>query len=126
MRLQIPKHLDRQGWLEARLGRIRINRQPNIDLEVPLNVRYWGVSGHGADLAPKADIDRTMKTIRHTIIGLAMASGSVTVALAVAAEPLEKTKTILAAQLRDQGYDCDQPKSAARDIQASKPDEQVW
>jgi hypothetical protein len=44
---------------------------------------------------------------------------------AVAAEPLEKTKNILAAQLRDQGYECDQPKSAERDIQASKPDEEV-
>jgi hypothetical protein len=43
--------------------------------------------------------------------------------IAVAADPLEKTKNILAAQLRDQGYECDQPKSAERDIQASKPDE---
>jgi hypothetical protein len=45
--------------------------------------------------------------------------------IAVGAEPLEKTKNILAAQLRDQGYECDQPKSAERDIQASKPDEEV-
>jgi hypothetical protein len=45
---------------------------------------------------------------------------------AFAAEPLEHTKNILAAQLRDQGYECDQPKSAERDIQASKPDEEVW
>ena len=46
--------------------------------------------------------------------------------IAVAAGPLEDPKNILAAQLRDQGYDCNQPKSAARDIQASKPDEEVW
>ena len=46
--------------------------------------------------------------------------------VAVAAEPLEKTKNILAAQLRDQGYECDQPQRAERDIQASKPDEEVW
>src|SRR5262249_41398076 len=46
--------------------------------------------------------------------------------IAVAAEPLEQTKNVLAAQLRDQGYECDQPKSAERDIQASKPDEEVW
>ena len=46
--------------------------------------------------------------------------------VAVGAEPLEKTKNILAAQLRDQGYECDQPQRAERDIQASKPDEEVW
>jgi hypothetical protein len=47
--------------------------------------------------------------------------------IAVAAEPPgEDPKNILAAQLRDQGYDCDQPKSAERDVQASKPDEAVW
>jgi hypothetical protein len=74
---------------------------------------------------PKQTLARLgMKTIRHTTIGLAMASGSVMVALTVAAEPpepLEHKKNILAAQLRDQGYECKQPKSAARDIQASKP-----
>jgi hypothetical protein len=47
--------------------------------------------------------------------------------MAIAAEtPGEDPKNMLAAQLRDQGYDCVQPKSAERDIQASKPDEQVW
>jgi hypothetical protein len=46
--------------------------------------------------------------------------------VAVAAEPLEKTKNVLAAQLRDQGYECDRPKSARRDVRASKPDEEVW
>jgi hypothetical protein len=46
--------------------------------------------------------------------------------MAVAAEPLEDPKNMLAVQLRDQGYQCDQPKSAERDVQASKPDEEVW
>jgi hypothetical protein len=46
--------------------------------------------------------------------------------MAVAAEPLEDPTNILAAQLRDQGYECNRPKSAERDVQASKPDEQVW
>jgi hypothetical protein len=47
--------------------------------------------------------------------------------VAVSAQPLsEHPKNILAAQLRDQGYQCDQPKSAERDVQASKPDEEVW
>jgi hypothetical protein len=35
-------------------------------------------------------------------------------------------KNVLAAQLHDQGYECDRPKSAERDVQASKPDEEVW
>ncbi|MGD9502140.1 MAG: hypothetical protein AB7V40_06600 [Methyloceanibacter sp.] len=38
----------------------------------------------------------------------------------------QDTANILAAQLRDQGYVCDQPKSAEQDAQASKPDEEVW
>jgi hypothetical protein len=47
--------------------------------------------------------------------------------MAIAAEtPGEDPKNMLAAQLRDQGYDCVQPKSAERDVQASKPDEEVW
>jgi hypothetical protein len=47
--------------------------------------------------------------------------------MAVAAEaPGEDPKKILAAQLRDQGYECDRPKNAKRDVQASKPDEEVW
>ena len=45
--------------------------------------------------------------------------------MAVAAVPLED-KNILAAQLRAQGYECSRPKSAERDVQASKPDEEVW
>lgn len=35
-------------------------------------------------------------------------------------------KTIIAAQIREQGYQCDQPQSAVRDTQASRPDEAVW
>jgi hypothetical protein len=38
----------------------------------------------------------------------------------------EDPKNILAAQLRDQGYECDRPKNAERDVLASKPDEEVW
>jgi hypothetical protein len=48
------------------------------------------------------------------------------VCMAAAETPGEDPKNILAAQLRDQGYDCAQPKSAERDVQASKPDEEVW
>jgi hypothetical protein len=49
------------------------------------------------------------------------------VATAIAAGPSgTDTQNILAAQLRDQGYACDQPQSAERDAQASTPDEAVW
>ena len=42
------------------------------------------------------------------------------------AEDVESPKDDIAAQIRAQGYACDQPQSATRDPQASKPDEEVW
>jgi hypothetical protein len=33
---------------------------------------------------------------------------------------------LLASQLRDQGYRCEDPASAARDATLSRPDEAVW
>jgi hypothetical protein len=38
----------------------------------------------------------------------------------------ESPKNIIAAQIRDQGYKCDSPQSAVRDMRASKPDKDVW
>lgn len=38
----------------------------------------------------------------------------------------ESPKDIIAAHLRTQGYACDAPKSARRDVQSSRPDEPVW
>jgi len=38
----------------------------------------------------------------------------------------EPTKDLLAAQIRDQGYRCNQPLSASRDLKRSKADEAVW
>jgi hypothetical protein len=35
-------------------------------------------------------------------------------------------RNIIAAQIRDQGYQCDSPQSATQDMQASRPDEAVW
>jgi hypothetical protein len=35
-------------------------------------------------------------------------------------------KNIIAAQIRDQGYQCNTPQSATQDMQASRPDEAVW
>jgi hypothetical protein len=42
------------------------------------------------------------------------------------AQDVESPKDDIAAQIRAQGYACDQPQSATRDVQASKPDEEVW
>jgi hypothetical protein len=42
------------------------------------------------------------------------------------AQDVETPKDDIAAQIRAQGYACDQPQSATRDVQASKPDEEVW
>jgi hypothetical protein len=44
----------------------------------------------------------------------------------VIAEDVESPKDDIAAQIRAQGYACDQPQSATRDPQASRPDEEVW
>jgi hypothetical protein len=38
----------------------------------------------------------------------------------------EDPTNIVAAQIRAQGYKCGSPRGATRDLQASKPDEQVW
>jgi len=38
----------------------------------------------------------------------------------------EEPTNIIADQIRAQGYRCDSPQSAQRDLQASRPDEAVW
>ena len=43
----------------------------------------------------------------------------------VAAEQ-ETPKEIIAVQIRRQGFPCENPQSAQRDREASKPDEAVW
>ena len=45
---------------------------------------------------------------------------------AAIAEDAESPKDDVAAQIRAQGFPCDQPQSATRDAQASKPDATVW
>jgi hypothetical protein len=44
----------------------------------------------------------------------------------VIAEDVESPKDDIAAQIHAEGYACDQPQSATRDPQASRPDEEVW
>ena len=38
----------------------------------------------------------------------------------------EPTPDLLASQIRDQGFACSTPKSAAREVKASRPNETVW
>src|SRR5262245_26173980 len=65
---------------------------------------------------------RAMTRVTLAILGLVGAGGT-----AIAAGPAdEDPRNVLAAQLREQGYACDQPQSAERDAQASGPDEAVW
>ena len=61
---------------------------------------------------------------REAIVGLLC----MTALLSSAALALEgeDAKDIIAAQLRDQGYDCDNPQSATRDEDASGPDAAAW
>jgi hypothetical protein len=57
---------------------------------------------------------------------------AVTVQVAIAITALspgsaqEATKDLLAAQIRDQGYSCDKPVSAQRDLSRSRPGEAAW
>jgi hypothetical protein len=45
---------------------------------------------------------------------------------ALAQQVQESPKDVIAAHLRLQGYACETPKSARRDVKASRPDEAVW
>lgn len=47
-------------------------------------------------------------------------------AAAETAAAQESPKDIIAAHVRLQGYKCDAPRSATRDVKASRPGEAVW
>ncbi|MGZ5862895.1 MAG: hypothetical protein ACXWKB_06375 [Methyloceanibacter sp.] len=53
-------------------------------------------------------------------------AGAAAAPVAVMAAAGGDPKDIVAAQIRAQGYACDQPQSAEQDAQASKPNEEVW
>ncbi len=58
---------------------------------------------------------------------LSLAALTVTICAPLAAQAAANDPTnIIAAQIRDQGYKCEQPQSAVQDMQASRPDEAVW
>lgn len=43
-----------------------------------------------------------------------------------AVDAKEKSKDIIAVQIRKQGFACNKPQSAEHDTEASKPDAEVW
>ncbi len=55
-----------------------------------------------------------------------LVAGAAAAPAAVMAAAGDDPKDIVAAQIRAQGYACDQPQSAEQDAQASKPNEEVW
>jgi hypothetical protein len=54
------------------------------------------------------------------VLALVLSSGEGLVAKA------ETVESILAAQIRTQGFACDKPQKATRDAKLSKPDYEVW
>ncbi len=60
----------------------------------------------------------------------ALLAGACTVAVLVVtthvASAQDTPPEILAVQLREQGYQCDEPVTAQRDVQRSRPDETAW
>lgn len=66
-----------------------------------------------------------MQTLRIAGVIAALA-GVPIVATGPAATAAEVSKDIIAVQIRRQGFECDDPQSATRDEEASKPDAEVW
>jgi hypothetical protein len=64
--------------------------------------------------------------LREAFIGACIATLVALLSDAALALEGEDAKDVIAAQLRDQGYDCDNPQSATRDEDASGPDEAAW
>jgi hypothetical protein len=60
------------------------------------------------------------------MICVAVAAQAVASVAAAQSMPQQAPKNLIAAQIRDQGYICEKPISAQRDLARSKPDEAVW
>ena len=62
--------------------------------------------------------------IRTICVGTVQVMISVAAVHSVSAQ--EPTRDVLAAQIRDQGYRCNKPLSADKDLKRSRPDGAVW
>lgn len=69
-----------------------------------------------------------MNTDRVTLIAVAAAILALPLSLSpvCAAGAKEVSKDIIAVQIRKQGFECRNPESAQHDMEASKPDAEVW
>jgi hypothetical protein len=64
-----------------------------------------------------------MKILHLAIFGMACVAG---IGPALSQSGDEPTPDLLAAQIRDQGFTCDKPKSARHEAKQSQPNEEVW
>jgi hypothetical protein len=71
-----------------------------------------------------------MRSPATSLIALAFVSFAFFVASAAAqtngSNPDSEAANLVATQIREQGYDCQDPTSATRDQEASEPNETVW
>ena len=57
---------------------------------------------------------------------ICVVAAAVSVAAVQDVSAQEPTKDLLAAQIRDQGYRCNSPLGAKKDVRRSRPDEAAW
>src|SRR5688572_16565750 len=69
-----------------------------------------------------------MKIAPVLLTGVAVCGGAISLAWdgAVAAEPKEVSKDIIAVQIRKQGFACQTPQKAQRDPSSGNPDDPIW
>lgn len=68
----------------------------------------------------------SMKHNRRICVPSAVLVGALTIGGASAQAAEETVQTMLAAQIRLQGFTCDKPLGATRDAKLSRPDHAVW
>lgn len=80
----------------------------------------------GGDSSGRASVrglTEMTKTLHFWIFAIALATLSGPALSQSADEP---TRDLLASQIRDQGFTCDKPKGAQREVKESRPNETVW
>ena len=63
------------------------------------------------------------KTLHLAIFGFTFIVG---IGPAMSQSADEPTRDLLASQIRDQGFTCEKPKGAQREVKESRPNETVW
>jgi hypothetical protein len=109
-------HRGRQPLHDARPGMASVKHESRLETQHPVRVR-----SRGQDL----DNRRGQPMARHGTLARAFILAFLLAGGRDAAAQTTPPET-LAAQLRLQGYRCDDPVTAQQDTQLSKPDEKVW